>query len=370
LKKSKDNLLELSLIKQTKHIYSKLEDDLSKRIFENNLLFSMTENIEFIRNMVSYSYGNVFNKCSEEVNKKLGNSPEVIVYGAGYMGACLLSFFDKVTAFCDSDEKKQGSTYYGYNIITPGELTKRYSNSTVAIAIIDEKAIATIKSNLIKNGFSEDKIIDFRIIFNIVHSHLPHLGEEQYFDTKIIKPILSKEEIFIDAGCCNCYTVNQFIQKCNNEYRKIIAFEPSPKQYKECTENSKNIRDIKIHQCGLWNENTDIYFNDESASTGGAHISGKPKDNATKIKARKLDDILNGEEATFIKMDVEGAELNALKGAAQTILKYRPKLAICVYHKPEDIIEIPAYILSLHNDYKIYLRHYSLWHGETVLYAI
>ena len=69
-------------------------------------------------------------------------------------------------------------------------------------------------------------------------------------------------------------------------------------------------------------------------------------------------------------MDIEGAELEALKGAEETIKRYRPKLAICVYHKPEDIVEIPKYILNINPDYKLYLRHYSDNAGETVLYAI
>ena len=72
----------------------------------------------------------------------------------------------------------------------------------------------------------------------------------------------------------------------------------------------------------------------------------------------------------FIKMDIEGAELAALEGAQNCIREQHPKLIICVYHKPEDIIEIPAYILSLCPDYKLYLRHYSLGHTETVLYAV
>ena len=69
-------------------------------------------------------------------------------------------------------------------------------------------------------------------------------------------------------------------------------------------------------------------------------------------------------------MDIEGAELDTLKGAQKTILKYRPKLAICVYHKPEDLLTIPSYILSLHKDYRLYLRNYMMPGRETVLYAI
>ena len=69
-------------------------------------------------------------------------------------------------------------------------------------------------------------------------------------------------------------------------------------------------------------------------------------------------------------MDIEGAELEALKGAKETIKRNHPKLAICVYHKPEDIVDIPKFILELDPEYKLYLRHYSDNAGETVLYAI
>lgn len=69
-------------------------------------------------------------------------------------------------------------------------------------------------------------------------------------------------------------------------------------------------------------------------------------------------------------MDIEGAELQALKGAENIIRRYRPKLAICIYHKPEDLYEIPQFIKSCHSDYKFYIRHYTDIFSELVLYAI
>ena len=69
-------------------------------------------------------------------------------------------------------------------------------------------------------------------------------------------------------------------------------------------------------------------------------------------------------------MDVEGAEINALKGAEKLIKKYKPKLAICIYHKMEDMWEIPGLILSYVPEYKLYLRHYSPSKDETVLYCL
>ena len=68
-------------------------------------------------------------------------------------------------------------------------------------------------------------------------------------------------------------------------------------------------------------------------------------------------------------MDVEGAELKSLMGARNTIVKNHPRLAICAYHKLEDLYEIPEYILSLVPEYKFYLRHYASNAYELVLYA-
>jgi hypothetical protein len=69
-------------------------------------------------------------------------------------------------------------------------------------------------------------------------------------------------------------------------------------------------------------------------------------------------------------MDIEGSEINALRGAKNTIMKHRPKLAVCIYHKPTDLWEIPLYLKELVLDYKLHLRHHSGFLNETVCYAI
>lgn len=86
-----------------------------------------------------------------------------------------------------------------------------------------------------------------------------------------------------------------------------------------------------------------------------------------------MDEVIKDNFVSFIKMDIEGSELETLKGAENTILKNMPILAICVYHKPEDLITIPQYISSLQTStqkYSFYLRHHSYMLTETVLYAI
>lgn len=87
------------------------------------------------------------------------------------------------------------------------------------------------------------------------------------------------------------------------------------------------------------------------------------------IEAKTIDSLID-EKVTYLKMDIEGTELKALLGAKETILRSKPKLAICVYHKPEDLIEIPLLLKGLVSDYRFFLRHYSNNDSETVLYAV
>ena len=90
--------------------------------------------------------------------------------------------------------------------------------------------------------------------------------------------------------------------------------------------------------------------------------------NIITVNTVALDDFLS-EKPTLIKMDIEGFELDALKGAQNIIRSYKPKLAICIYHKPEDIFEIIHYIRSLEPQYKFKVKHHSGCIWETVLYA-
>ena len=83
-----------------------------------------------------------------------------------------------------------------------------------------------------------------------------------------------------------------------------------------------------------------------------------------------IDDVLKGEKVSFIKLDVEGFELETLKGAEKIIKENHPRMAISVYHKESDLIDIPEYLLAISNNYKFMLRIYSNAYLEIVLYAI
>lgn len=116
---------------------------------------------------------------------------------------------------------------------------------------------------------------------------------------------------------------------------------------------------------GLWHKKAVMRIGN-GQSTWGSSVGS---DGDSQIEVTTLDSEVGDDKVTFIKMDIEGSELNALKGARKTIMKYKPRLAICIYHKPEDIYEIPEYILSIVPEYRFWIRHYSSYTWETVLYA-
>ena len=128
----------------------------------------------------------------------------------------------------------------------------------------------------------------------------------------------------------------------------------------------KNFINVSTFNCGVWHEKTKLNFDATKDTSAAISDSG----NVT-IDAEKIDDLIGGESVNFIKMDIEGSELPALRGATETIQRNLPTLAICAYHKADDLITIPQFIKSLHDGYKFYLRkHTRIAETELVLYGV
>lgn len=185
-----------------------------------------------------------------------------------------------------------------------------------------------------------------------------------YFEKDIIS--VNDKEVFIDCGAFDGDSIQMFLDNCNKKYKRIVAFEPDKSNYKLLKNNIEkmNLKNIDIFNIGTWNREDTLHFESDSVAS---NISNE---GTIEIKVNSIDNILQQTEATFIKMDVEGAEMNTLKGAHYTINTYRPILAVCIYHSPEEMFTLPYYIKNLDLDYKLYIRHYSDNYSETVCYAI
>ena len=172
---------------------------------------------------------------------------------------------------------------------------------------------------------------------------------------------IGENEILVDCGAYDGDLSLYILKSIKNG--KIYAFECDPENFNKLKKNTSHLDNIHIINKGCWSEKTILSF-----SGYGTMASKIDNNGQIKIEADSIDNIVQ-DAATFIKMDVEGAELEALKGARNTILKYSPKLAISVYHLKEDLISIPQYILSLNKQYELYLRHYESFSCELILYA-
>ncbi len=361
-------------INDAKAVYNWMEDDLSKELFCARLEYAVGQNYSSLQRIVACADDaiNTHILSTRKFDELKLNAGEVaVLYGAGRIGRHMLAtlsekFSDASFIFCDgawdSIEK-----YKNVPIISPADLGKNYKHCKVLISNLYH--VNEILENILHMGFSPSQIYTAHHITPMLRENNLHkdcsilVDPNQYFDEDIIS--FGENEVFIDGGTYDAGTTLEFIRKCPS-YKKVILFEPFAKMKKPIQDNTANLRDIVFHDVGLWDKAANVSFT--NTSEAGNRIVQSDTENS--VKADCIDNICKGEPITFIKLDIETAELNALIGAQETIKKHKPKLAICVYHKPEDIIEIPLYIKSLVPEYQLYMRHYSNTKWETVLYAV
>jgi len=124
---------------------------------------------------------------------------------------------------------------------------------------------------------------------------------------------------------------------------------------------------ITLLNAGVYDHDGEARF--QAVGSGSSRITDNSNATAS-IRVQTIDSLAL-EKVTFIKMDVEGAERNALKGAEKTILRDKPKLAVCIYHGNDEMLRIAEYIRALVPEYKLRVRQHYCYPKEleTVLYA-
>ena len=194
----------------------------------------------------------------------------------------------------------------------------------------------------------------------------------QYYPNGIIK--FSDHELVVELGSFDGTTLRDFIERCP-KYYCVYCFEPELRlqPYLEMIrmEEEKKGNRIVLVPKGAWDcEDTLQFYIDDSLTGSSTLAMNYGRREAVEIETITIDKLIH-EPITYIKMDIEGVELRALRGAVNQITTYRPKLAICVYHKTNDLLDIWNYLRKIVPGYRFYLRHHEKNNGtETVLYAI
>jgi FkbM family methyltransferase len=218
------------------------------------------------------------------------------------------------------------------------------SNVVVCITVYDAERAAEIHDTLSADGY-----VSF-----IHRDAVNDIWRQMYFDFFAEKGLILKDEVFVHAGCCDGYTQKCFLEYVGNDYERMITFEPSLRDYPLCSRELAYVRDCTVVNAGLSDKSGRLGF--FQGDRQDSHFSESAE---STVDVVSIDEYMKGGRVSFIALDIEGFELKALEGAAETIRKYKPKLAICVYHKPDDIYEIPIYIKKIVPTYKLVLRCYG-----------
>ena len=351
------------------NVYAHLNDEISKKVFEARRLYAATGDLGYITGLES-KYRNL-NSDMQVYVERLQKGSHCLVYGAGVAGHYLAGRFKQfgviIDCFIDQDESKGPvDKDTGIKVINERELLENkalYGDKTVVVSYPVKPVAYEVRKRLIEDiGIDENNIrmgiFDWRN------------NQGQYFDYFAA----GDNEVFVDCGCFDGATCYNFAGWCGHKgFDHIYAFEADKKNYEKCRETLAPLGKCDLFPFGTADANKKVYFAAEAFETSRI-ISRKEAEKRNfegveEIETRALDDVLEGKRITFIKMDIEGAEYEALLGARKLIMENRPRMAISVYHKFEDFVTLADLVLGMHPDYKIAYRHYGFDDLETVMYV-
>jgi FkbM family methyltransferase len=197
-------------------------------------------------------------------------------------------------------------------------------------------------------------------------------GVGQYFydrDGVRVQPVIGDH--VVDAGACLGDTAMAFGASVGPQ-GAVYMFEIMDVPLKICRHNicqNRFVSRFKLFEQGLSDRTCE---GKASAATGSFDPGFELKEDDDRFPTTTIDTLVQSgdiERIDFIKMDIEGAELRALKGARESLCRFKPKLALSLYHNVRDFHEIPTFLAELGLGYRFYLDHYTIHAGETVLYA-
>lgn len=204
------------------------------------------------------------------------------------------------------------------------------------------------------------RIVNFRLTYDLDHMRpFSDTQARQYFENFLV---YGDEEVFADIGGFDGITSEEFTRRCP-DYKGIYVFEPNSQNLEKARNRIGGDPRVQFVAAALGDKDGTVRFD---CSGSSSRVTGE---GAVEVQMARLDTHIHA-GFTFLKMDVEGAEASVIAGARQVIERHHPKIAVSVYHRPADLVDIPQMILSVRDDYEIALRHYTEGFTETVMYFL
>lgn len=359
-----------------------------------------------------------------KIIKRLSDFKHIIIFGAGDSGGWVLNLLGMYNVipccFCDNYQKKWGTMKDGYPVMSFDSAIKKYPDAAICVASMwyeeilrqiskydvnlmdrtwnllttmawettNRVCISSEKEYIEKHLkeferleqiFSDDYsrktlegILNFRLTRNIGYIKEVKSNALTYLDSDVLKEkglCKISESAIVDGGAFDGDTIRYLIKNLGK--RKSLKIHAYEIEKENCLKIESEVSDfypheIIVHMSALWDKSEKFLV--LSGDGLSCQVSENKKTDLNQVRTECIDDL--DEKIGFIKLDIEGAEREALLGAQKTIKRYRPVLAVCAYHLQDDLLKLTSIIESMECGYKMYLRHYMCSAGDTVLYAV
>jgi FkbM family methyltransferase len=344
----------------------------------------------------------------------------LVLFGAGGLGRKTLTALARAgirpVAIADNSARLHGSRIDGVEVLAPAEAARRYGEQGVFVVTVYVGA-AAVRRQLVGLGCrcvlpfqllawkhpadllphyaldlphkvieERERILAAGALLQDEESRVEFLAQvrwrldpsyedfppkarhEIYFPEELAS--LSADEFFVDCGGFDGDTVRSFVARTGDRFRKILVFEPDPANFARLVAMVKGLppeigSKVRAEPLALGARPGQLRLDVRGAASCVSETG------ELVVQVARLDAVLGDERPTWIKMDVEGAELEVLGGAEEPIRRHRPLLAISAYHRPDDPWRLPLYLRELNPGYRFHLRRYTPEiNDDLVLYAV
>jgi len=342
------------------------------------------------------------------VDRAIRDNPNgIAIYGAGFVGVWAADYLRSVgtaiTHFIDRDPEKENAEICGIPVVQPADPV---ISSDPTIYVATRHSVQQVMEAMAHHGANLISFDAFYVVHNyqrFAHVRDHYLSDGRSVETynailmamltgspKSCRDVMVKDmyfappefsatfgEIYLDAGAFVGDTVEQFIWHNMGTFRHLYAFEPGKKQFAALqTRMARLYREWAIEEDDVTLVNGGLAENDGRMACTFVHddpirhgLANHVGDRDRTVPVYALDSFLQGRPITFLKADIEGMEMDLLRGAQSTIKTHRPKMAICAYHYPSDLYEIAEYVRGLVPEYRFRLMQHVPILGDYVLYC-
>jgi FkbM family methyltransferase len=359
-----------------------------------------------------------------DFDHSLHPADQVVLYGAGGLGTTALKNLRRAgvnpVAFADDTPEKQGKVVQGLPVMTPAIAVERFGERLVFVVTIMNPKLRFLEARRRLKSLTNQPVLSFlhvarkfpqtflpyyqfelpeqllakskdilagfhlwaddesrqqfvahiRFRLDLDYEALPRNTAQGYLPSDLFS-VLPEDVVFIDCGAYDGDTVRQFVKHQGSRFKKIYAFEPDEencrrlRNYVAGLDNETSSR-VEVHNAAVGDSRGKIGF-----SATGDMSASFTEAGATQVDVLPLDEVVmtNGSQV-FLKFDVEGAELAALSGAERLIRQARPLVALSVYHRPDDLWQLPLHLNSLAPGYSFFLRTQGEDGMDVICYAV